>query len=483
MNKKVLQIVLVILLLALYFAVLNRYGTAIPAPVAPEEVNFAALARNIAEGQGAFYTIPSDIVPLPHLEKRRVYIPVLSYALALSGWGKALASFHLLSLRWFSRILGALALVLLLRLAQRWGAPFGLALLGTWWTSMDIAYQLSSNLVRPEMFSLFWILLGLWMFTEAWEHHGASLYWSVSGICFAVALFAHFWLGFYLTAWLIVVLLWRRQWDRVALFLFPITIAGVLWFLFVLQDWEWFLHLSRMTVDDKVPSSGWGGLARVIGLNGVRSLVGLYPSNAPLWSAIVLMWAWAGIRRHVSLPIWQQGTIWVAYWTVFSGGHVWYIGWFTPFGYLTVVLLMAWVWLPQSQKWGQYLLLALVLFWSAYQVTRVTQCWKAAPVIQETHQRFFQELKESLPPHASFGLYSIPDPSFALLETRPDLTLYVASGYTGQATFFRRLDGVIATPGWGTLWERFPYKVVKVWRLPSVEGSYIVLWVEPLEDK
>lgn len=478
MHRKARYVFLAVAITALYLVVLQRYGTAIPAAIPPEEINFAALAKSIAEGRGAIYTVPSEIVPAPERTPRRVYVPVLSYAFALSGWGR-IWGFGLLALRWLSRFLGAVNLLLLIKLARRWGVPEGVALWMAFWTSMDILYQLDGNLVRPEMFTLFWSLLGLLAFSTARERDEPVL-WLASGVCFTVALFAHLWLAVYLALWLGFVLLWEKRSKALALFALPFLGAGMLWLWFVLQDWAWFRALSRMMIADKAPQGRWVFWARLLGVQIYHPPLGLYPSNAPLWAGVALAFAWAAWRGAITLPFWQQGVLLGAYWTAFTGGSMWYGGWFTPLGYLGVAVFAAQALLPKAGKGARTFLLVLALGWSLYQGQAVVRCWTAAPTIHAAHQVFFRELEADLPPRAAIGLQSIPDPSFYLSEARPDLRLYVASGYSSQLRFFQQLDGVIATPGLLRLDSLPSYRIVRWWRLPSVEGKYIVLWIRLL---
>jgi len=477
MYRRWVYALLVGVILLVYLSTLHRYGTAIPAAMPPEEISFAGLSRSIAEGKGIVFAIPSEIVPSPAETPRPFLMPVVSYALALSGWGSILG-FDLLPLRWFNRILGVLNLLLLILLARRWGVPRGLALLAAFWTSMDIAYQMVSNMVRSDMFSLFGILLGLWAFTQG-QQRGGARWWAASGACLALALFAHFWQGFYITAWLALALLWNRRWKGLAAFLIPIVAAGLLWLLFVLQDWSWFLFLSRLMVLDKTPP-GWPTLVWLSGVHVITNLLGIYPSNSPLWIAVLSMLAWAWFRRHLNLPFWQWGLFWVAYGAAYINPHPWYVGWFTPFGYLALALFGSQVVLPLARGRAMRILIVLVLLWTIYQAIQVGRCWQAAPTIHQAHQQFFQELAEELPPNESFWLHSVPDPSFSLYKSRPDLTLYVGTGYFTCPDFFQRLDDIIIVPSRIPLSALPPHHVRREWIMPGVLYNYPIRWLEPL---
>lgn len=478
MRQSWMYILLTGAILLVYLLILNRYGSAIPPAMPPEEINFSGLARSIAEGRGAFFAIPSEIVPSPMENPRRFYVPVLSYAFALSGWG-SVWGFDLLPLRWFNRILGALDLLLLIGLARRWGVPRGLALLAAFWTSMDILYQMVGNMIRPEVFSLFGIFLGLWAFTDGWERKGMK-WWLASGACFAVALFAHFWQAFYIAAWLALALLWCRQWKGLAVFLAPSIAACFLWLLYVLQDWEWFRFLSQLMVQDKTSANWVVFVFRLLGLFTFQRIAGVYPSNSPVWVALLLTLTWAGIRRHLTAPPWIWGMFGVAYVVAYMNPHPWYAGWFTPFGYLALALFGSQVVLPRARGRAVPILLVLALLWSGYQVIQVARCWQAAPAIHQAHQVFFQELAAELPPGGAFWLRSVPDPSFVLYESRRDLILYVMTGYPISLDFLPQLDGIIGVSGWISLSELPPHRIRREWRMPGVVTDYSVLWVELL---
>lgn len=476
MTKSRLSLFLAGAILLFFLLVLNRYGTAIPPAIPPEEVNFAGLARNIAEGRGALFAVPSEIVPSPEEHPRRFYVPVLSYAFALSGWG-SFWGFDLLPLRWFNRVLGALDLLLLIGLARRWGVPRYLALLAAFWTSMDILYQMASNLVRSDAFSLLWVLLGLWAFTEGWERRETGWHLA-SGLCFAIALFAHFWQVFLLVAWLALILLWRRRWGDLVVFIVPSALFSLLWLLFALLDWEWFRFLSGLAVQDKASEDRVVFAFRLLGLHVSQSVLGVFPSDTPPWLGVLLLLTWAGLRRHLSLFPWQWGVFWIAYGVAYANPHPWYVGWFVPIGYLALALLAGQVLIPRTKGRSRYILAALALLWSGYQALQVGRCWQAAPALHRAYQQFFQNLAADLPQDSALWLNgTVPDPSFFLFQARPDLRLYIGSGYNTESDL--KVDGIISA-----FREEFPempsYRVRQKWRLPGIVRDFSVLWVERL---
>jgi len=463
-----------------YLTVLHRYGTAIPAPMPPEEANLIQMAQNMSEGKGYVTQIPSEFFPFPETPQR-MYVPVVSYVAGLSLWGK-IWGFDLATMRWFNRIVGALNLILLFHLARQWGIPPGLAVLAVLWTSLDIVYQLVSNIVRADMFSLFWIQLGLLMFGTAWEQD-KPVQWITSGICFAIALFAHLWLSFYITAWLVLVLIYGRRWKRLVGFALPSSVAALLWGVYIAQDWSGFIAQSQLMVRDKTSLDVVALLILATGITTLGNVLGAYPSNSPLWIALMLLTSWAGIRKHLSIKGWQWGVIWIAYLTGYLNRHPWYAGWFTPFGYLVLSLFGAQVIMPRVGAWRQRAVLIVLILWTGYQVWQVSRCWQAAPEIAEAHRQFVHDLAASLPDHGSIWLFSVPDPYLELRKTRPDLTLYMGTGYFHfpYQGFLNRLDGMVFVSEWVLPKSILPpYRVRKEWLLPAVRIKYSVLWVEPV---
>lgn len=461
------------LIVLIYLLILQRYGTAIPAPIPPEEINFAGLARNIAEGKGPIFAIPSELVPNPTLNPRRVYTPVLSYAFALSGWGK-IWGFDLLPLRWFNRILGALNLLLLIGLARRWGVPRGLALLAAFWTAMDILFQLNGNIVRSDMFSLLWTLLGLLAFTHAQETQQAK--WSfVSGTCFTIAVFAHTFETLFLFLGIVGLFFLQRRWKETIAFLIPSALAGLGWLFYALQDWQWFLKTLQMAAQDRTPKDWLVTLASLLGVPSLVPILGIYPINSPLWFGMLLVLTWAKWRKHLYLPWWQIGVLWIAYLTAYINPYLYYEGWFSPLGYLAAALWSQ-VLIPRRKGRELVILILLACLWSGYQAVQVGKCWQAAPAIHQAHQAFFQELAEELPAHSTFWLLALPDPYTFLHQARPDLTLYVGSGYFPVSEeFIKDLDGAILT-----LRDAPPlssYPIHREWVLPGVIKDYSIIWV------
>jgi hypothetical protein len=474
--------ILIFILLA-HLGILWRYGTAIPAPMPPEEYSFTDLSRNIISGRGIVTRVPSELFPFPGVPQP-FYVPVVTYAAALGLWG-AFRGFDLPTLRELSRWLSALDLLLLYRLALSWGIPRPLSWIAVAWTALDVVYQLTGNIIRSDRFCLTWVLLGVLAFTEGWERRRSPIWWVVSGVCMALSLFAHAWLAAFLTAWLTFLLLLR--YPRVLpYFLSPIGLAVSLWGFYALRDTEQSFLISRLVIQDKTALSPSAFLILGLGVSTLGQVLGAYPSNSPIWLAplIALTWAWG--RGHLRWPGWRIGLIWMAYLTGYLNRHPWYAGWFTPFGYLAVAGLLAALWPSGSAKGDRFVRGALLLLsgaWMAYQGLAVWRNFEAAPRIQAAHQAFFEELARDLPPNASVWLFSVPDPSFYLTRVRPDLTIYVGTGYFAfpYAWFWDRIDVMVFTASWvlpkGVL---PPYRTEREWQMPAVLIEYSMMATRPI---
>lgn len=463
--------------------ILGRYGIAIPAPIPPEEYSLMDLGRNIISGKGIVTQVPSELFPFPSASQP-VYVPVITYAATLGLWG-AFQGFDLPTLRELSRWLGVLDLFLLFLLALRWGIPRPLSWIAVAWTALDVIYQLTSNLVRPDRFCLAWMLLGILAFTEGWERKGGPIWWAVSGVCMAIALFAHAWLAAFITAWLAFLLLLRRL-RALPYFLAPIMAAAFLWGFHMLHHPDQSLLISRLLVRDKTEPSPLTFLILGLGITTLGQVLRGYPSNSPIWLAPLVAVTWAWGRGHLRWPGWRIGLIWIAYLTGYLNRNPWYAGWFTPFGYLAVAGLITVLWPPEPAGKHRVLRSALLLLsgvWIAYQGLAVWRNLEAAPRIQAAHQAFYEELARDLPPNASVWLFSVPDPSFHLARVRPDLALYFGTGYFvfPYPWFWDRIDVMVFTASWvlpkGVL---PPYIVEREWQMPAVLSEYSVMETRPI---
>lgn len=460
----------------LHTTVLWRYGTTLPPLTPPEEVNLANLAHNIAAGHGLVTTVASEFFPFPN-RPQPFYMPVVTYALALSNWG-TIWGFDPAALRWFNRLLSALTLVLLFVLACRWRISRRMALFAVLWTALDIPYQFSHNVIRADPFNAFWFLLGLWSFTKA-EEEGGLGWWTFSGLCLAVALFAHFWLAMYGVIWLALVVLLRRQVRPPVAFATPLAVAGVGWAAYVALDWESFQAVAQLAVRDKTDLPPLTTVFALLGLNDLQPFLGVYPSNAPVWLAPLVAITWSRFRGEPTIKWWQVGLLWIAYFLGHGNLFPWYLGWFAPFGYLAAAWLGDRVIQRSSNKHVAYSLLLLSVIWAGYQFKAVWSCWQAVPDLHRDQMAFLQDLEAELLPHTAVWLFTVPDASFALQRQRPDVEIYVGTGYFApRFDFNKRVQAMIFVDSWVDQTFLPPHRVKRKWHLQAILDDYTVVWVE-----
>jgi hypothetical protein len=86
--------------------------------------------------------------------------------------------------------------------------------------------------------------------------------------------------------------------------------------------------------------SGFAGkLLHFSFLQALLPLYGVFVVNSPpIWLPLTLVSALAWKQRALSLHGWQLAFLLAVYCSAAFGGELWYVGWFTPFGYLLLSL-------------------------------------------------------------------------------------------------------------------------------------------------
>ncbi len=467
-------------IVVLYAAVLWRYDGVLPPLIPPEEVNLTNLAQNVAAGQGLVTTVASEFFPFPG-RPQPFYMPVITYAIALSNWGTMWA-FDPTVLRWFNRLLGGLNLVMLFVLARRWGISRRFALFASFWTALDIFFQMTNNVLRPDSFNLFWLLVGLWGFTRAEEGQGQR-WWAFSGFCFALALFAHFWLAMYVIVWLTIVVLSRRALRSLVSFATPLAAAGAGWAAYAAMNWAHFRAIAQLVVHDKTNVPLSTTIFALLGLNDLRPFLNVYPTNAPIWLAPLIAITWARMRGQKFVKWWHVGLFWVVYFVGHGNLFPWYVGWFTPFGYLAVAWFGDHISSRLASPHVATASLAVALLWAGYQSVAIWRCWQAVPAIERSQAAFLEDLKQDLPFGAHVWLLTVPDASFSLQRERPDLNIYVGTGYfVPRFDFYERVEAMVFVESWQNKMVDTgflpPYRIKRTWRLKAVLADYTVVWIE-----
>jgi hypothetical protein len=439
-----------------FLAVLSRYGTTFPFPLAPDEDFFIQAAHRLAHGES--------------LRAQRFYGPLQSTVIALSLWGRAVGFEHLEGMRWFNRLLGVVAIWLLFALARLWGIPPPFAFLACLWTSLDIFFQLTSNIVRGDLLCLVLALLTLTFFTMAWtERHQGKLF--LAGLFGVLALSAHGYLPAGMIALLSVTAILQFR-KRAWLWFLPFLIGVSLWLGYAAGDWATMaFKLRRIASDFHI----FLGIAALL----AKPLCATFsPNNAPLWVAVGgAVWL-ARRQRLLNLAGWQIGAIGMAYLLAMLRPHDWYAGWFAPLGYLLTAALVASLFSALNHR-DKAILLCLVFLWLGYQTMRVAQYWQAKPQIARKHQRFFAELATMLPPKGVVALHAWPDPIFYLRRHRPDLRLHEWPGLLAltpsSARFFRQMDALVLFETELKMMEQkgvLPrYRVRRRWAVPLAPGG------------
>lgn len=472
-----------------YIAILNRYGTALPPPWPPDEIVQVMLAKSWATSeleQVSFLADDDSRTKNSKSTQREVY-PLLVYTTPLSLWGKVFG-FSLSSMRWFNRLLGALGLVLVFLLAQRWRAPTWLAFLTATWVGMDITYQLIGNFLRPEILCVVLMLTGLLVFTKGWE--SKQVFWFiVAGSIFALSMLTHPLLGTTTTFALLTYLCLQRQGRLFLSFLSPLLVLGLIILIYVGSPKViagQILSFVGYLAEDKSPKSLPELLSLLLGGGTLWSVCDLFPSNTPPWLALLAVTVMGQGKGHFRFYGWQMIFFVIAYLTAALGGHPWYFGWFAPLGYLLVTRILAQFLQAAIKPLNLVPLIVITMIWVGYQASKVLPCWRAAPTIRSAHEKFFTDLALQLPPKSKVLLYSVPDPSFHLLEKRPDAKIYVPTGAKTSRSQWEKLlddlDGfVVLEVDWVftkpivILPER--YRVVRRWKIPSVRLTYSVVWL------
>lgn len=408
----------VALIVTAFLLLLSTYGDFWLVPW-HDEVVIARLAQNLTEGKGFRNDLLDDLLPKAD---ERTYWQMPVYPFALSLWGKFLG-FDLNSLRWFSRICGAITIVLLFALTVKLGFPATAILLSVLWTATDLTFQFASNFVRPDILTCS-LLLAATLFLV----HKPLTSWHclLAGLSAALSVFSH---PIALPCWLIcgAIIVKRNGWRDGAVFALLFLIGLSAWLFYGLQDWHAFIGQLKAHIAHKSYPISYR-LAFLLGTTfwGIQHFLGI-PLNAMPWSAVVLAFIWVSWREkeRMFLPKWFVLFAVALYAIVAAGAEAWYPALFVPFGYL---MLAAMVWLMSEKvktKTVKALLIVAALSWWAYQARVVFLHFSALPEIRRQTRGFVRDLESYLPERAVvlIGSFS-PDPTFVLMNSRSDLKFY-----------------------------------------------------------
>ena len=409
-----LDVVVVAFVIIGFVCLLSFYGYAL-LPFWPDEICFLQPAQNLAEGKGMGTPALDNL--LPGISQRTYWQPPV-YFLVLAVWGK-LVGFDVMSSRLLSRVCGGGILLLLWLLALRWGICPQLALICVIWTALDLTFQYNSNLGRMDTMNAFWLMACLLTFTE---HQRGGKIWQAAAAGFfgALATLTHF-IAVPSVLTLALVLAWRKRWRDLLWFSFPILLGWGMWFIYAAQDWQSFWAQLCYQFARKGESGFAGKLLHFSFLQALLPLYGVFVVNSPpIWLPLTLVSALAWKQRALSLHGWQLAFLLAVYCSAAFGGELWYVGWFTPFGYL---LLSLWFQQAFKENRWRFALVGLCLLWCSYQGFMVGQALSSVQGLKAEIDRFNFELAAVLPKGVQVLLHGVPDPFPTLQRLRPDLRL------------------------------------------------------------
>ncbi len=400
-----------------FLVLLRFYGDAWLVPW-HDEVVLVRLGQNIAEGRGFRNDLVDDILTGAG---ERTYWQMPVYPFAVSLWGK-LFGFELNSVRWFSRLIGLVSLLLLFALALRSQLPTWASLLAILWTASDLGFQFANNFARPDALTGC-LLLSIALFLACLPQSSWANSFAL-GTLAAIAVFTH---PVALPCWVAsgVIVAWRAGWRKTLAFALPFLVGVASWLFYAAQAWEMFCaQMSAHIAHKRVSLSDYLGLLLGSTFWGVRPYLGI-PTNSMVWSIPLLACFWIGWREKWVLPRWLILFLTALYFAVTTGAEAWYPSVFVPFGYLLLAALLTFFVHKASQKSLRYAFLAFALGWWGWQVSVVARHVKAVPLIRQEVTAFANELVKILPKGSVIlvGSFS-PDPTFSLLRQRPDVRVY-----------------------------------------------------------
>lgn len=434
----------IIFVMFCFILLLNYYGYAL-IPIFHDEIYFLQPAQNLAEGKGMGTPALDEL--LPGISQRTYWQPPV-YFLTLAMWGK-LVGFDIMLARWMSRLFGVGVLLLLYLLALKWGVHPRLALICMIWTALDLSFQYNSNIARMDTFNAFLTITCLLIFTS-YQQNRKSWQAFASGLFGALATLTHF-IAIPPIFILFLALIWRKNRRDLSWFLLPITFGWAMWLIYAAQDWSSFWTQLHSQFVRKGEIGFLGKLIQLLFPQSVLPFFGVFSVNSPpIWFSLLLASILGWKRKFLPLSGWQFAFILSIYCSAALGGELWYVGWFTPFGYLLLSL-----WLQQAfqeNRW-RFILVGLCLLWIGYQSIKVGQALSSVRSLKTNIDRFNTELASLLPPNSQILIYGLPDPVLNLLQLRPDLRIIILSPTPMQQEAFKRIlqssDFFVGISEWG----------------------------------
>ncbi len=383
-----------------------------------DEVVIVRISQNLAEGRGFRNDLIDDLL---FGADEKTYWQMPLYPFALSLWGK-IFGFELNSVRSFSRVAGTVSLFLLILLCRNLNLPFGATLLALLWTASDLTFQFSSNFARPDALTGCLLLLTALLLSN--RLNGSFKGSVLIGLVASSAVFNH---PIALPCWLVsgAIVVKRAGWRNGLAFCLPFLVFTLLWLCYVLSGWEIFIAQVKAHMAHKRYSFP-DFLTFLLGFTawGVKFFIDV-PLNAMPWLVPIVLTIYIGFREKWLLPKWFVVFSTVMYAAVMIGAEAWYPSLFVPLGFLTLSAIANHLKQMAYKKAWHWAIVASVLLLWFYQVFVIARHLYTVPKIRLQLAAFVSELKQMLPSKAKVlvGSFS-PDPTFALMAHRPDITLY-----------------------------------------------------------
>lgn len=383
-----------------------------------DEVVIVRLAQNLAEGKGFRNDLLDDLLTGAD---EKTYWQMPFYPFALSLWGK-LVGFELNSVRWFSRIVSAVSLILLVLLARNLNLPFSSISLAVLWSATDLTFQFAANFARPDALTGCLILLTALLLTT--YLHESTMGSALIGLISGLAVFNH---PIAFPCWLTsgAIIVKRAGWRKVLFFCLPFAAFASLWLFYALQGWDIFLAQMKAHLSHKhYPLTDLFVFLMGLTAWGTEFHIGVPLNSMPMLLPIVVT-AYVGFREKWLVPKWFMVFATVLYVSVMVGVEAWYPMLFVPFGYLMLATFVNHLLQKTASKFGRFAIVVGALLWWSYQVSVVFRHFSAVPQIRVQVANFVSDLESSLPPNAKVlvGSFS-PDPTFALMNRRPDIVVH-----------------------------------------------------------
>jgi len=357
------------------------------------------------------------------------YPPLYFYVLAL--WIKVFGS-SIESVRSLSLVLASLALVACFGIAKALFKKRSLALVTLWLISTDYFFGRSSRLARMDIFNFCLLSYSYWFYLKS---NGKNWRLLGSGMFSGLALLAHplGLIGIVLITLHIVFSTkdWKLGIQKLAVFAFPILLAGVFWALSLGGYWQIFYEQWRLQVARKNQSISY---------------------TLELWQNGLIYWKWlfatfalgllyAGLRflfKKEQRDLFLFLGLLISGVMLLTGKEMFYPLYYQPFASLIVVSLTLET--AKQRPWVEYIFwtgVALVLLVNVklFLVTYETYGGK-----EQNYASYGAQISSALPKKATVYLSALPDPYF-VLQNKPGLTFReFPTMFTTDKQYYELLD-------------------------------------------